>query len=115
MTGPRADGKRALFSPSPDAARDIGRLVPPDPAGDARAHAVADTPGKGALFSTSQRRPGTVVVQCERCHGRSRIDYLDLVRRSFPLGLWAPWRRHARYLRCPACEERSWVKVSWLS
>ena len=70
--------------------------------------------GKRALFSAAQRRPGTLVVECERCHGRTRVSYAELGRRMLPLSFWAPWRRHSRYLRCPSCDQRAWVATRWL-
>ncbi|MSO36885.1 MAG: hypothetical protein EXQ69_01375 [Acidimicrobiia bacterium] len=69
--------------------------------------------GKSALFSTAQRRSGTLIVECERCLGRTRISYPELVRRMLPYNVWAPWRHHSRYLRCPACNKRSWVAANW--
>ena len=34
--------------------------------------------GKRALFSTAVRRPGTLVVECGACHGRTRLTYIEL-------------------------------------
>jgi uncharacterized protein with PIN domain len=69
--------------------------------------------GRAALFSAATRTPLTLVVECSNCGARSRVGYLDLVRRSLPVPLWLPWRRHARLARCPACEERSWLAEHW--
>lgn len=69
--------------------------------------------GKQALFSTAVRRPGTVVVECSSCRGRTRIGILDLARAAWPVSLWLPWRRPSRWLRCPACRRRRWVTVRW--
>ncbi|MEP6623094.1 MAG: hypothetical protein ABJC79_01515 [Acidimicrobiia bacterium] len=69
--------------------------------------------GKRALFSTAVRKPGTLVVVCGSCHGRSRLSYLELVKRSVPITAWLPWRTHSRLVRCPACEHRTWVAARW--
>jgi hypothetical protein len=69
--------------------------------------------GKRALFSASEAKPGTVTVDCESCGARSRVGYVELAQRHLPVWLWAPWRRHSRYLSCPACGRRSWMQVHW--
>jgi len=69
--------------------------------------------GKQALFSAASRRPGTLVLECGSCHARSRVSYVELARRSLPIGLWLPWRRRSRYARCPACERRTWLAEHW--
>lgn len=69
--------------------------------------------GRDALFSTAERRPATLVVECESCRVRTRMTYADLVRRSLPLPLWMPWRRYSRRLRCPVCEEPRWLAMRW--
>lgn len=105
MTGdPR--GKRALFSESATSA--------PAAEDAARRAFGPDASGKAALFSTAIRRPGTLVVECSSCHGRSRVGYLDFARRHLPLWLWAPWRHHSRLMTCPACGRRTWLAASWL-
>lgn len=95
-------GKRALFS---DAAGPAD--ISPDSGG-------LDVTGKAALYSTAVRRPGTLVLECSSCHGRTRVGYLDFARRHLPLWLWAPWRHHSRLMACPACGRRTWLAASWL-
>ncbi|MCZ7527748.1 MAG: hypothetical protein M5U14_16040 [Acidimicrobiia bacterium] len=100
-------GKRALFSDAPiPPAAGSGVPIPPGP---------GRSPGKEALYSTAVRRPGTVVLECSSCHGRTRVDVLELALRHLPVWLWIPGRRYSRLLRCPACERRTWVRVSWLA
>jgi hypothetical protein len=70
--------------------------------------------GKRALFSTSVRQPGTLVLECSGCRGRTRVGYPEFVRRQLPVTLWMPWRRHSRWMSCPACGERTWVAARWL-
>lgn len=70
--------------------------------------------GKRALFSSAVRRPGTLVVECSRCHGRTRVSYGAFVRAHLPLWLWVPGRRFSRWLTCPACGRRAWLAAHWL-
>lgn len=94
-----SSGKRALFSVSTDGAPD----------GDTRGRE-----GKDALFSGATRRPGTLVVECSSCGGRSRVSYVDFAMRQLPMTLWFPWRRHSRLMTCPACGRRTWLAAHWL-
>jgi len=93
-------GKRALFSPSPGA----------DPGRPSRG-----APGKEALFSAGRKLPGTVLVECETCRRRTRLDYVELARAHLPVWLWVPWRRHSHLITCPACRRRGWMRVDWFS
>jgi hypothetical protein len=96
-------GKRALFETPVVAAPD---QIAPGPARD----------GRTALFSTTPRRIGTVLVECSACAGRSRISVADMGVRMSQLGLFMPTRRHHQYLlRCPSCDERRWCSVAWRS
>jgi hypothetical protein len=88
-------GKRALFGA---------------PAG----HDQPGGEGKDALYSSATRRPGTLVVECSSCGGRSRVSYVDFVRRQLPVTLWFPWQRHSRLMTCPACGRRTWLAAHWL-
>jgi uncharacterized protein with PIN domain len=69
--------------------------------------------GKAALFSAARRSPLTLVVECSDCRGRTRVGYVDLLRRSLPAPVWMPWRRYGRLARCPACERRTWLAEHW--
>jgi hypothetical protein len=83
---------------------------------DPRANGGGGAPrrdGKQALFSAAERRPGTLVVECSRCHGRTRVSYAQFGRRHLPYWVWTPWRRYSRYVVCPSCDERAWVSARW--
>jgi hypothetical protein len=69
--------------------------------------------GKAALFSSAVRRRGTLVVDCSRCHGRTRLSYVEFAQRHLPYWFWTPWRRFSRYMMCPACGHRAWVSARW--
>ncbi|MCZ7529539.1 MAG: hypothetical protein M5U31_03890 [Acidimicrobiia bacterium] len=102
LSNPGASGKRALYSrPMPDSA------VGPD-------GPTPRAPGKEALYSTAQRQAGTVVLECSSCGARTRVPYTEFARRHLPFWLWIPGKRHSRLMRCPACEERTWVGARWL-
>ncbi len=102
LGNPRAGGRRALYSrPMPEEA--------PGPDGP-----TPRAPGKEALYSTAQRQAGTVVLECSSCGARTRVLYTEFARRHLPFWLWIPGKRHSRLMRCPACEERTWVGARWL-
>ncbi|MGZ6978708.1 MAG: hypothetical protein ACXVJW_11400 [Acidimicrobiia bacterium] len=69
--------------------------------------------GKRALFSSAVRRPGTLVVDCSKCHGRTRLSYMEFAQRHLPYWLWTPWRRFSHYMVCPACGQRAWISARW--
>ena len=69
--------------------------------------------GKRALFSSAVPKLGTLVVECSRCHGRTRLSYPEFARRHLPYWAWTPWRRYSRYVSCPACGQRAWVAARW--
>ncbi|MGH9038917.1 MAG: hypothetical protein ACRDZ3_01670 [Acidimicrobiia bacterium] len=95
-------GRRALFSPPPEAAD-------PPPRNPGR-----EAEGKQALYSTTASRSlTTVVVDCSDCGARSRLGLIDFAWRHLPFWLWIPWLRHSNLMVCPACDRRTWLGVSW--
>ncbi len=93
-------GRRALFETPVDAARDTLRSGTP-------------REGKDALYSSGPRQVGTVVVTCSSCEARSRINLTDLGLRFLTGSAWIPGRRAGHWLRCPACNQRTWCSVAW--
>lgn len=93
-------GRRALFETPVDAARDIIR-------------SGGRSDGKDSLYSTGPRRPGTVVVTCSSCSARSRINLTDLGLRWLTGTVWIPGRRDGHWMRCPACDRRTWCSIGW--
>ena len=91
-------GRRALFSPPPEAAK-----TPP----------TAD--GKEALYSTAAGAGsfGTLVVECSMCGARSRLTLIEFMWRHLPFWLWLPWQHFSDLMLCPACDRRTWLGVSW--
>lgn len=93
-------GKRALF--------ETPVMVAPD-----RMTSGAQNEGKAALFSSTPRRPGTVLVECSTCKARSRVSLVELVGRFAAGSAWFPRRRHSHWLLCPSCGTRRWCRVGW--
>ena len=69
--------------------------------------------GKEALYSTGPRRAGTVVVTCDACQARSRVNLTDLGLRWLTGTVWIPGKREGHWMRCPACHKRTWCSVAW--
>ncbi len=89
-----------------------------DPTGKAALFGPAVAPGtpnegKAALFSSSPRRRGTVVIECADCLARTRVSLADLAVRLGTGSVWFPLRRHQHWLRCPACGRRRWCRIGW--
>jgi hypothetical protein len=93
-------GKRALFETPPSAAPDRMRAGP-------------KSSGRTALFSTADRRTGTVIVECSDCGVRSRVGLPDLGVRFVTLSAFVPGRKHPHWLKCPACGHRRWCRIGW--
>jgi hypothetical protein len=94
------EGRSALFGTPVDAAGDL--LGP----GNQRE-------GRAALYSTGPHQTGTVVVECSACDARVRSTLVDLGVRLLSLSVWLPGRRHAHWMRCPACHEHTWCRIGW--
>jgi hypothetical protein len=93
-------GKGALFEGSVEAAPD--QLATGRPA-----------EGKAALFSSGRRQAGTVLIECSACKSRTRASIADLGLRLATGSAWIPLRRHAHWMRCPACGRREWCRIGW--
>lgn len=101
MTRLDPEGKRALFE-APIAV-DRRQVLAPGATPD----------GKAALFSSGPPRPGTVLVTCSGCAARTRVSLVDVGVRLASLSVWLPARRHAHWMRCPACDRRTWCRIGW--
>ena len=120
LLGPDADAPATTTAPD---ARAVGRRI--DPTGK---HALFSTPpaaapdqlragsretGRSAFYSTGSRQVGTVVVECATCTTRTRVTLVDLGVRFLSISAWIPGRRHAHWMRCPACDTHTWCRVGW--
>jgi len=73
-----------------------------------------DTEGKRALFSTEPAVPavGSVSVECSSCGATSVLSLAQAARAVLPsVHLPLLMRRHASFLRCPACHRWQWVRL----
>ncbi|MCB0915211.1 MAG: hypothetical protein KDC23_05835 [Actinobacteria bacterium] len=84
------------------------------PPADAERKAKADPQGKQALFSAAEQPPslGSASVDCTQCHRRTVVSLPQLLKLS-ATGVHAPLPKkgYKAWLKCPACGERSWMKV----
>ena len=94
MSGRDPTGKRALFE-----ARHGGDFTGPD--------------GKEALFHT-HRAEGDVLLHCSRCDAESVLTLTQALVGMAALGCWIPGKTFGQRMRCPACGQRSWVRLSRL-
>ena len=73
-----------------------------------------DVQGKSALFSGDVVTPslGSVVITCSECHVATVASYVRAIQCALPsLHLLGVRRDYPSWMRCPACEERHWVKL----
>jgi hypothetical protein len=76
--------------------------------------AGVDVQGKSALFSRDTVNPslGSVVITCSDCHVATVASYARALHLALPsLHLPLVRRDYPSWMRCPACDERHWVKV----
>jgi hypothetical protein len=101
---PRLDptGKRALF--------EAPLSAPPD---HLRPGTVRE--GRDAMFSAGPPESGTVLVDCSACGARSRVAIADLGLRLLTGSLVWPGRSRGWFVRCPACNHRTWCSIGFKS
>ncbi len=93
-------GKQALFSTPVVAASD-------------QLGSGSQKEGRDALFSTGPRQVGTAIVECSSCLARVRCTLFDITVRLISVSAWLPARRHGHWMRCPACNQRTWCSIAW--
>lgn len=80
--------------------------------------ASRDPSGRMALFSSLEPQPEPsriefVVIECSSCLKETRTTPLGLARAVVPFALFLPLvRSYPAFVRCPACERRTWVRLS---
>ena len=76
--------------------------------------AGVDVQGKSALFSRDTVNPslGSVVITCSDCHVATVASYARALHLALPsVHLLVVRRDYPSWMRCPACDERHWVRV----
>jgi hypothetical protein len=73
-----------------------------------------DPQGRQSLYSVSGQppAPGVLTISCSSCRERSVVTPRQLLLLALP-SLHLPFvrRGHPSWMRCPACDRRTWVKV----
>jgi hypothetical protein len=74
---------------------------------------MSDTPmGKHALYSSTERKPRTLTVECSACREETRVSYIELAALLFPMHFHVPVvKYHHSWFKCPACGKRTWLRV----
>jgi hypothetical protein len=103
-------GKRALFGGATGTGGALAAGSEAATDGDVELEAEADA-GKRALFSQSQAKRGSMVLECSHCHARTPISLSDLAGKLITAPIFFPFRPHRRLMRCPACRDTTWVTV----
>lgn len=87
------------------------RVGRPDP----RKRQRRDDEGKEALYSTSPEAPpdAHLLVSCERCSVVSGLRGLEVARLAKLPVVVNPFRPSHVWAKCPACERRGWLHVSF--
>jgi len=78
--------------------------------------APVDVQGKSALFSGAAVSPslGSVAITCSECHNATVVSYGRAVKLAVPsVHLPMVRRAYPSWMRCPACAERHWVRISF--
>ena len=74
-----------------------------------------DPQGRQSLYSVSSGQPpapGALTIACSACRERSVVTPRQLLLLALP-SLHLPFvrRGYPSWMRCPACDRRTWVKV----
>jgi len=75
---------------------------------------TADPLGRQSLYSVAEQPPalGAVTVECSGCGQTSVVTPRALLRLAVPsVHLPLLRGRHFSWLRCPACDRRTWVRL----
>jgi hypothetical protein len=94
------------------------RLKPrtPDSPGPTEVEQQHDTAGKRALFSAgavdAPAATGSLVIECSACSERSVLTPTQAIRAALP-SVHLPFikRDYPSWMRCPACQKRTWVRA----
>lgn len=73
--------------------------------------------GRQVFFSSTPRAlpasgNGRIRAECSSCGATRRMTVVDVARAHFPVWAWIPVMRNSHWMRCPACSERTWIRLS---
>ena len=74
----------------------------------------SDPEGRRALYSVADQRPclGAATIECSSCERTSVVTPRRLIGLAAPsLHLPLIKRGHSSWMRCPACGDRTWVRL----
>jgi len=77
--------------------------------------AESDPQGSRSLYSAANQAPalGSVMLDCSSCLRTSTVTPRQLLGLAIPsLHLLLVKRRYPSWMRCPACEKRTWVRLA---
>jgi hypothetical protein len=67
---------------------------------------------KHDLYSTGERSLLSCTVECSSCREETRVSYVELAALMFPIHVHVPFLRyHHSWFRCPACGDRTWMRI----
>jgi hypothetical protein len=75
----------------------------------------SDPQGRRSLYSVVNQAPalGSVSIRCSSCRRTSTVTPRQLLGLAAPsLHLPLVKRGHPSWMRCPACEKRTWVRLA---
>ena len=70
-----------------------------------------DPQGKAALYSNAARPEGRFSLECSSCNANSKVGLAKLGLLQLPVSFTIPFRYHHTWMRCPACSQRTWMRV----
>jgi hypothetical protein len=92
----------------------LRQRTPGDPVRRRRPTRAPDPLGRQSLYSVAEQPPalGAVSVECSSCGQTSVVTPRALLRLAVPsVHLPLLKGRHFSWLRCPACDRRTWVRL----
>jgi hypothetical protein len=69
-----------------------------------------------ALFSDAEpaAKGQVLFVECSSCLRITPVSAVDLARSALPFSVHLPLvKRYPSLMRCPACKQRTWVRVAY--
>jgi hypothetical protein len=107
-TGQTTTGKRAFYSTPTGAGRKETAVRP----GEDRAHPSGSADRIGACGVGDANGRGLFAVSCSSCGSVTAVGLLELIALHAPFTAFIPMLRFDHWMRCPACQRRTWAGVT---